>query len=106
MLNENEAFSELACRYSELLVSSGALPSLLEDLLHRQVNGLRQASDEDENCEGDEHAGIMMLTFLARHHPRAENEVVPEVVTHLPRICRLLGADQVREQEVRVLLQD
>jgi hypothetical protein len=50
--------------------------------------------------EFDDCAALNILTFLAKHHRRAQDEVVREVLESLPAICGLLGAGQGSEQEV------
>jgi hypothetical protein len=47
---------------------------------------------------------LSLLALIVRHHPRAEDEVVPELTRRLSGICSLLGAGQSHEQQVGYLV--
>jgi hypothetical protein len=91
----------LCCSFAEHLVQVGAMQILLGD-----CGDAWWREDEPEHSmlcvknDCDERAAVRLLTFLVRHHPRAEGEVVREIIGRLDDVCNMLGAGQRPDQEV------
>jgi hypothetical protein len=83
------------------LVQLGAMQTLLGE-----CGDACRRDDEPEHStlclknECDERAAVRLLTFLVRHHPHAQEEVVRDITGRLDDVCNMLGAGQRPDQEV------